>query len=70
MNYEDTLFPYKVLKKDDEGETITCVQISGQNWKWPKVVDEHVYTPDEIVKRIGEPKSINSRGTFAVPEFK
>ena len=29
VNCEEELFPGKVLTKDDEGETITCMQISG-----------------------------------------
>ena len=31
VNYEEELFSGKVRKKDDEGATITCMQISGQN---------------------------------------
>ena len=47
VNYEEERFPGNVLKIYDEGATITCMQISGQPWKWPKVVVEHVDTPDD-----------------------
>ena len=52
------------------GATFNSMQISGHNLIWPKGVDEHVYSPDKIVKRIGEPKTINSIGLFADPELK
>ena len=34
------------------------------------MVDEHVYTPTEIQQKIRDPKAINSRGTYAIPELK
>ena len=51
VNYEEELFPCNVLKKYDEGATISCMQSSGKN----RVV-ENVYTTDEIVKKSGSQK--------------
>ena len=50
VNYEEELFTGKVRRKAMRVQPSLACQISGHHWKWPKVDDEHVYIPDEIVK--------------------
>ena len=69
IEYEGELFPGKVIDKGDMA-TVSCMTVSGGNWKWPKDSDEAKYHPAEIKRMINTPKALTSRGTFEVPELR
>lgn len=64
--------PAKVLNKNDKEAQYYCCAMakSGMDhWKWPSRNDLLWYNAEDIVSTIMEPKLINNRGSYSVPEM-
>jgi len=68
VDFEGDLYPGQVISKHDGGAKIRVLHRCGINWKWPKVVDELVYSMSQIKKKIGSPL-LAKRGIFIIPEL-
>lgn len=69
LKYDKEFYPAKIVQiENDEFYCCAMTQSCG-NWKWPEKNDLLWYKPNDIFMKIQEPKQINSRGIYAVPEL-
>lgn len=60
---------WQVKKVRKSGFEVSCMKKSGNNWKWPKPVDQILYKPSDIKSVIRPPKKISKRDLHSVPEL-
>lgn len=68
--YEENLYPGKVLQTLSDSVLISAMQKAGHNtWKWPKPEDVIWYNHSKIIDSINEPILISKTGIFRIPEL-
>lgn len=68
VQYENNVFPGKILKRDGDVVTITCMEQTNKYFKWPIKEDILDYNLTAIKMIINEPKKLK-RGFYNVPEL-
>lgn len=70
VKYDGELYPAKILNKEKNEWYCCAMRKSGVNhWKWPDSPDLLWYKDKDVVSKINEPKTINTRGVCVVPEL-
>lgn len=72
VKYDGEFYPAKIVNINPAKNEYYCCAMkkSGENWKWPDKHDLLWYELNEIVMKIEEPKPVNTRGVFHVPEMR
>lgn len=70
VRYDDSIYPGQVMKCQGANFLIRCMERSGPNWKWPKIVDEIWYDQSDVFKKI-DPTGfvpVSNRGHFQIED--
>lgn len=71
VQYEGEHWPGVVLNVHKSGITVSCMERSGNFWKWPTVKDILIYKKSDIICKISVPMKVSSkRDMYNVPELK
>uniref|UniRef100_A0A6P7F082 Uncharacterized protein PFB0765w-like n=1 Tax=Diabrotica virgifera virgifera TaxID=50390 RepID=A0A6P7F082_DIAVI len=69
VKYDDSFYPGVITKIDSNDYAVSTMVKTLNHWKWPEKKDELIYEKCDVVQTISEPKKINSRGIYDVPEM-
>ncbi|XP_047989213.1 uncharacterized protein LOC125228613 [Leguminivora glycinivorella] len=67
--FEGEIFPGVITKISGKGPTISAMQRSLKNWKWPKPKDEIMYKWADVLGGINVPKKVGRREFYSIPEL-
>lgn len=69
VNFEGEYFPGEIIDIKTKEMKVKTMTMAGQFWKWPAKDDVIWYSEHEVIQLIKNPKKMNNRGQFSIPEI-
>ena len=69
VRYESEFYPAEVTAIVDKKYKCNCMMALKSGWKWPAKRDEIWYDAADVIKKIGQPIPVSSRGAYKFADF-
>lgn len=69
VTFNANQYPGKIIKISEEGPTVDCMEKGIKFWRWPEKNDTFLYSWEDVIMKINEPKMVSKRNQYKVPEI-